>query len=187
MTETTRPLTPNAYSRPGSILGVIIHWYENAGQDADACWRYIEDHKYGTTGYGGAHDFLGLGGNIIHAIPYSERTHHVGAVVELGEKYNPEAIALFGPWPNYTTIGVEWAHPDWTGKPTDATYKSGIVLYSRICAEFDLAPLERIQTHSFVTGKRTPQGPCHKYFHENPLELRAFQGYVWDAMSGRMP
>jgi hypothetical protein len=163
-------------------MGAVIHWFENAGQDVDGVYNWFEGRKSGLYDFGGCHAGLGLHGQVQYWIPWNERTYHVG-----GEWYNPEAVKLFGYQPNMSTVGVEWAHPDWTGKPTDATYKSGIIVYARICTENDLDPMTRIVTHSFITGKRTERGSCHKWFYEHPMELQAFRGYVLDAMSGRMP
>lgn len=178
MVERTMWLTPNDFSRPGHVLGAVIHWFENPGQSAEGCWEYFEERKNGKLDYGGANDLLGLLGEVIHAIPYTERTHHVGS-----EWYRPEAVALFGPRPNWTTLGVEWAHPDWTGKPLDQTYASGVVIYARMSAEFEFDPLTRIVTHSFITGKETPRGHCHKWFYDNPDKLDEFRHDVKDRMS----
>jgi N-acetylmuramoyl-L-alanine amidase CwlA len=176
MTETTALLTPNQWSRPGgriNVRGIIIHWVENAGQPSEGVREFFEMRKYGKLDYGSAHDIIDLDGEVMHVIPYSEMAYHVG-----GANYLPPALSLFGAYPNNATIGVELTHPDWTGRPTAETLRAAVDLCSGLCINYGLNPMERIRTHSWVTGKQTPRGRCHKYFEENPSDWIAFLEWV---------
>jgi N-acetylmuramoyl-L-alanine amidase CwlA len=104
--------------------------------------------------------------------------YHVGAEPSRGEAYSADAVNLFGRYPNGTTLGIEFCHPEWDGKPTQGTAQAAAELCARMCVEHRLDPLTRIQCHSWVTGKETPRGKCHRWFMENPTELVGFREWV---------
>jgi N-acetylmuramoyl-L-alanine amidase len=178
MKETTAILTPNQWSRPGgriNVRGIIIHWVENPKTSAMFNRDWFEGRKTGHYDYGSAHDIVGLDGEIVHCIPYDEMAYHVGAY-----NYLPPALSLYGAYPNNSTLGIELTHPDWTGKPTGETESAAAELCCGLCINYGLDPLTRIQTHSWVTGKLTKRGPCHKWYVEHPDAFNAFRSRVRD-------
>lgn len=171
-------LTPNEWSRPQRPVtprGIILHWVENAGQPARGVRSWFEGRKDGQTGYGSAHDIVGLDGEVLHVVPYDEMAYHVGA-----DNYLPPALSMFGAYPNATTLGIEMTHPEWDGKPTPETLLATAELCAVLCATYRIDPIRNIQTHSWVTGKQTVRGPCHKWFVEHPDDLQAFRDWVLD-------
>ncbi len=161
------------------IRGIIIHWVENPMLSAESTRNFFELRKDGFLDFGSAHDIVGLAGEVIHCIPYLEMAYHVGAYT-----YMPKALTLFSSYPNNCTIGIELCHPDWSGKPTAETAEAAAVLCAGLCINYQLDPLRHIQTHSWVTGKITEHGPCHKYYVNNPDAFDNFRltvrGHIGD-------
>ena len=91
---------------------------------------------------------------------------------------------MLGDYPNATSLGIEFCHPDWDGRPTPATLLAATQLCAGLCLNFQLDPLTAIQTHTWVTLKCTDRGPCHKWFVENPEQLTLFRNNVKDLIGG---
>lgn len=177
-------LTPNAFSRsqvPIAPRGIVIHWPGVPGQRADTVRNWFEDRKHGDTGYGSAHAVIDLDGEILLCIPWEEEAYHAG---DNYPNFAHEAIRLFGPNPNRSTIGIELCHPDATGKPTPDTLMAALDLCATLCTRYGIDPITRIWLHSDVTGKgmawgiKTEEGPCHRWFIEHRDEWTAFKATI---------
>mgnify|MGYP003480997686 FL=1 len=97
-----------------------------------------------------AHFIIGLDGEIIQAIPLDERSSATN-------------------WRNNDTISIELCHPGETGKFTQETYDSLVLLTSWLTEEFDLE-VDNIIRHYDVTGKL-----CPLYFVENEDKWMQFK------------
>jgi len=144
-------LTPNEYSRPqielDKIDGIVIHYLANPMSSAQANRNYFENLKDTHTTKASSHFVIGLEGEIIQCIPTTE-------------------IAYTSNDRNADTLSIENAHPDETGKFTEATYESLVELTGWLCWRHGLDSSDVIRHHD-VTGKI-----CPKYFveHEDAWE-----------------
>lgn len=156
-------LSINEFSRPGkklkSIKKIVIHWVANPGTTARQNRNFFENRKNGKSGYGSAHYIID-DSNIIRCIPDNEMAYHVGA-----KKYTEYGSSISS-YPNARTIGIEFCHPDKTGKPSYATYKHIVELCKYLCSKFNLDPKEDITTHYAITNKK-----CPKYYIDVPSEF----------------
>jgi len=170
-----RLLTLNPWSHPGTpigkIRGLVLHWTENAGKDALYNWRFFESRKAGNLGYGSAHFIVDLNGAVYCIIPTTEVAYHAGPTAAT----LPEARKLYGSYPNGHLIGIELTHPDWSGRPSDATWSAAVELCAILCAANGLPP-EAITTHHAIVGKL-----CPKWFIDHPAELQRFREEVREA------
>ena len=171
------PLTVNAYSRPGkpltAVRAIVLHWTMAPGQDIKQTRQYWEDRFDGNNGFGGAHMLID-GERVLETIPLNEMAYHVGA-----ERYTEFAVRYIGSYPNAYTIGIELAHEDWLGKPSDATWDTTVQILRDLTKRFNVTP-HMIVTHFDVTGLR-PQWrglPCHRWFVEQPGELARLRADV---------
>lgn len=173
-------LTINPYSRPDkpikAVKGLIVHWFENPGQSARSVREYWELRKNGHHQYGSAHYAIDEE-EVVACIPEDEMAYHVGA-----NAYTDLALRYFAPYPNSFLLGIEMAHPDWTGKPDEATEHYAIELFSKLCARYSLNPHQDIFTHTQITGKMTERGPCHKWYHTHPDEFLTFKNRIKNMM-----
>jgi len=164
-------LTPNIYSRPArpivAHLGLVWHWVANAGTTAKQNRDYFEAQQYQGR-YAGAHYIIGLDGEVIHCIPDHEMAYHCGA-----KEYKPDALNLFGTYPNATTLGIECCHPDATGRFTGATQASLIELSARLAFRYGFVPCLNIVRHFDITGKE-----CPRWFVREPDAFLAALGAV---------
>ena len=160
-------LTINKYSRPGSRLlsvrKLVIHYVANAGTTAKQNRNFFEMRKTGKHGYGSAHYFVD-DTEIIQCIPDNEIAYHVGAA-----KYTDYGLSISS-YPNARTIGIEFCHPDETGKPNYATYKRLVELCKKLCCRYKLDPMNDITTHNAITDKN-----CPKYYVDEPEEFYKFK------------
>jgi len=171
----------NKYSRPGikrsRIDGIALHWVGNPGTTALANQFFFNWIAPAEQRFCGAHEIIGLRGEILLLVPKYEMTYHVGA-----NTYMPGIVERFGKYPNRTLYGVEFCHPDWDGKPNDLTYASIINRLAHLLDEFrheDTAT--HLVTHTQVTGKHDPY-TCPRYFVENP---EAWQQLILDVSALR--
>jgi N-acetylmuramoyl-L-alanine amidase len=167
-------LSKNIFSSPGkklsNVKGIVIHWVANAGSSATANRNYFESLARQSPGneaarYASAHFIVGINGEIVQCIPVDEMAYHVGA-----KSYKPEAVSAFGHYPNNCTIGIEFCHPDASGKFTDDTLYSACRLSAALCVNFHLSPMKDIWTHNQITGKN-----CPKWFVERPDDFLVFK------------
>lgn len=156
-------LTVNKFSRPCrdllSVKKIVLHWVANPGTTAKQNRNFFEMRKNGQYGYGSAH-YICDDTEIIQCIPNDEIAYHVGS-----KQYTDYGLKISS-YPNARTIGIEFCHPDETGKPLYATYKHIIELCKHLCNLFKLDPMKDITTHNAITGK-----DCPKYYVDVPTEL----------------
>ena len=133
-------ITPNKYSRPQIPLEkvevIAVHYVGNPGSTAIANRNYFENQKNGGR-YVSSHLIVGLSGEIIQCIPFSEWSYCTNQA-------------------NGYSISIECCHPDRSGKFTAATEKSLAELCAYLCGKFGLDPLNDIIRHYDVTGKQCP-------------------------------
>jgi N-acetylmuramoyl-L-alanine amidase len=186
-------LSVNYFSRPGKKLiaqpgypspvrGIVLHWVANPGTSAIANRNYFENLKKQKipvteqekkeVRMASAHYIIGLEGEVIQCLPLDEAAYHVGAY-----SYPPHVKKRFGEEPNYSTIGIELCHPDWSGKFTYETWTSAVAVVSGLARIFVLDPLEDICTHYEITGKI-----CPKYFVDHPEEFDNFKREVYKTL-----
>jgi N-acetyl-anhydromuramyl-L-alanine amidase AmpD len=171
-------LSPNQYSNPnrllGKIKGIVIHYYANPGSTALQNRNFFENRKFGKSSYGSAH-YLIDDNQIIQAIADNKMAYHVGSNV-----YTSSALRNLSSYPNNCTIGLELAHPDWTGKPTSAVYQKTLDLVVHLCKKYNLTEKD-VWTHKQVVGWKN----CHKYYVENPTEWVRFIADVSKKLNGK--
>lgn len=156
MNITTDLLSINEFSRPGKKLKskkkIVLHWVANPGTTAKQNRNFFEMRKTGQHGYGSA-QYIVDDTQILKCIPDDEMAYHVGS-----KEYTEYGLSISS-YPNARTIGIEFCHPDETGKPTYQTYKHIIELCKFLCVKYKLDPMEDITTHNAITGK-----DCPKYY-----------------------
>lgn len=157
-------LTPNKYSRPTtkllSVRKIVIHFVNNPRTTAQQNRDFFELRKEGLYGYGSAH-FIVDDNEIIKCIPENEGAYHVGS-----KTYTEYGLSISS-YPNARTLGIEFCHPDETGKPSYATYKHLIELCKYLCAKYHLDPMKDICTHYDITGVKADGNICPKYYVTN--------------------
>jgi N-acetylmuramoyl-L-alanine amidase len=161
-------LTPNKYSRPQhelkNVYGLVIHYVANPMSSAKANRDFFESRKDGSKNFGSTHYIIGLDGEVIRCVPETEVCYHVGA-----KKYIPGIKYMLGKNPNFTTIGIECCHIDWTGKMTDETYQSLVELTGYLTQKYNLMEID-LYLHYNITGK-----DCHRWFVKNKDEWNKFK------------
>ena len=158
-------LTPNKFSRPTtkllSVEKIIIHYVDNPGSTALQNRNFFEMRKDGAYGYGSAHYIIDEN-EIVQCINTDERAYHVGS-----DHYTEYGLSISS-YPNARTLSLEMCHYDESGKPNLGTYKKTLELCAYLCQEFNLNPLEDINTHFDITGPKPNGRICHKFYVENP-------------------
>jgi N-acetylmuramoyl-L-alanine amidase len=115
--------------------------------------------------FASAHFVVGLMGEAVQCLPPDEMAYHVG-----DKTYTPEAVSLFGHYPNNCTIGIELCHPARDGKFTPETWMSAVELATYLTRLFSLEPLKDIWRHYDITQKN-----CPKYFIDHPEAFERFK------------
>jgi N-acetylmuramoyl-L-alanine amidase len=161
-------LSPTQFSRPGKpldkVMGIVIHYLGKPEQNPQQARNYWESLKTQDDAdkipdiSASAHYIVGFQGEILRAIPESEKAFHCG-----GAFYSTEAKVFFGGYcspyssPNRVTIGVELCHPDWTGKPTEPTRAGALELVRDLCTRYSLDPRRAVFRHFDITEKDCPR------------------------------
>ncbi|MDR2734299.1 MAG: N-acetylmuramoyl-L-alanine amidase [Spirochaetota bacterium] len=167
-----RFISINKFSRPGVLLegvrGIVVHWVDGAGQSAQNVVDYFEIlGKQGQLApyesFASAHFVVGLYGEILQCIPENEMAYHVGA-----SAYTTIARKKLGSYPNNSTLGIEFCHPDRTGVFRAETLCAAAWLIRALLGRYKLAYGD-IYRHFDITGKI-----CPKYFAENEDAWREF-------------
>lgn len=193
MRITEKFLTVNPYSRSGysrqDTLAVVVHWVANPGQSAIAVRDYFESLKKGTLvdgvhRYASTQYIIDLTGEIIRTMPENEIAYHCGSSGKFdpasGKEYTDLSRKLFGvkytnhPYsPSYATIGIEFCHPDWTGKYLSQTLDASKELIVDIFSRYPSLknPMEQIIMHKEVVGWKE----CPKWFCDNPKDFEAYK------------
>jgi len=176
MKITDNLLTPESKNRPGKkivdVRAIAIHWVANPGSTPTGNRNWFEGGSvFGSTQY-----IVGIDGSVMRCIPDDEIAYHLGSSQpdpESGKVYTNEARKVFGEdvcakgMVNYYAIGIELCHPDWTGKPSDATMASLKELVLELKAKFPKAVLI---THRRTVGWKE----CPQWFCRNPDEWNKF-------------
>jgi N-acetylmuramoyl-L-alanine amidase len=176
-------LTPNIFSRPGTLLGkvrgIVVHWVANPGSSAIVNRNYFESLKNqpqatreqrNNARYASAHFIVGLEGEVIQCLLETEMAYHVGA-----NKYSPLALKRLSAYPNSCTLGIELCHPAeldeagnkikngalWRGEFLPATLDAAISMIKELLERYSLGR-EDIYRHYDITGK-----DCPRYFVKN--------------------
>ena len=167
-------LTINEYSRPGkklkSVKKIVLHWVANPGTTAKQNRNFFEMRKDGNEGYGSAH-YITDKSQIIQCIPDNEIAYHVGA-----KEYTKYGLSISS-YPNARTIGIEFCHPDRSGKPDYCTYKHIVELCKYLCVKYGLDPMLDITTHHAITGKE-----CPKYYVYNEYDFSKLKEEVKESL-----
>ncbi len=121
-----------------SVKNIVIHYVGNPNSSAQANRDYFDNEGTEVS----SHFVVGLEGEIIQCVPLDEKS----------SASNHR---------NSDTISIEVCHPDESGKFSDATYKSVVLLSAWLCEAFELNGDDLIRHHD-VTGKN-----CPKYYVEN--------------------
>ncbi len=150
-------LPVNDYSRPGTTLrkvsAVVIHYVGNPETTAEQNLSYFTRLAENGETYASSHFIIGLDGEILECVPVCE-------------------VAYCSNDRNDDTLSIECCHPDETGKFTDETYDSLVLLTAWLCDAFHLESSELIR-HYDITGKE-----CPKYFVDHPDEWEVFKADV---------
>jgi N-acetylmuramoyl-L-alanine amidase len=181
-------LTFNQYSRPGKevwigengekhvvkqpIKGIVVHWVANRNSTALANRNFFENRKYGKTGYGSAHEIIGLDGNVIKCLPDDELSYNVGSP----EPYTDDALKYLSDYPNDCTYGIECTHIGYDGEMTAETYNTLVERCFFLMKKFNLVGTPRpLWLHQEVVGWKD----CHRWFIYNPEEWVKFKALVY--------
>lgn len=171
-------LTYNKYSRPGKKLkevrAIVLHWVANPRTSAEANINYFENRKYGKSGYGSAHYFVDMNGEVFRCIPDDEVSYNCGS-----KTYTRYKTSKFGNNnPNNYTIAIELCHLDWEGSFTDETFDSAVDLCTKLCEKYKLNPLLDITTHQAIVGWKD----CPRWFVNHPEDFQGFKEKVYKEM-----
>lgn len=150
MQITNSPLT-NKLTRPGEKIsprGLVIHYTANFGKGANAqanrnYFQNISEKSRIASAHYCVDDH-----SVILCIPEDEMAYHVGA-----KRYNSEATARLGKYPNRTTIGIEMcvnSDGNW-----DKTYQNTVELAADILIRHGWF-INDLWRHYDVTGKNCP-------------------------------
>lgn len=166
-------LEPNKWSRSklhlGKLRGLVLHWVAMPGAQAAEVRNYF-NHLTGR--YASAHFVIDLDGKILQILPLYEVAYHAGPTGDT----TPEGRKYLGDWPNGHTLGIEFTHPDWSGKYTPETWAAGVKLCALLCRQYGLTETD-LYTHHFVTKK-----DCPHYFVTHPDALVQFEDDVSGAL-----
>ena len=172
-------LTPNEFSRPGlkikMVQALVLHWFGNPGTSAEYNRVYFESLKHGTT-KASAHYIID-NREIVRCIPEGEVAYHCGTP-NLSD-YTDYAKARWpGEHPNWYTLGLEHAHPGWSGAWDKDTIRLSRLLCAGLCFQYGLDPMADILRHYDISGKK-----CPVYFVDNPTAFKAFKTSVGKTMA----
>lgn len=179
-------LTPNPFSRPGSVLkevrAIVMHWTANPKANAMENRNWFEMRKDGTNGYGSAHYIIDQDGSVIIDIPETEVAYHAGSsdIDPVSKKvYTDEMRERCKGYsnPNYCTLSIELCPVDMDGNFTPETIESAIVLCADICKRHGLKA-DDITTHHNLVGWKD----CPRLWTNKPELLDAFRYSVQDRM-----
>ena len=169
----------NEFSRPGSKLkakrGIVMHYSGSPGAAAKNIDRYFDelrnqnpnDNKSDT--YASAQYSVDRF-NIIEVIPPDEMAYHCGS-----KTYTPEALQMFGSYPNNSTIGIEMCIEK-DGSIHEDTFQNAADLVAHLIQNEGFP--EVIFTHKGVVGWKD----CPLPWIENPSEFERFKKGVHDRL-----
>lgn len=161
----------NNVNRPGiklsRITDIAVHYVANPGTSALANRNYfyncIRNRKSVSS-----HLIIGLNGEIVGCIPFDEISYCTNQA-------------------NGYTISIECCHPDWTGKFTDKTYRSLVMVCAELIKKYNLGAGSVIR-HYDVTGKVCPKNFVPKKHDgtdtNDEANWRKFKADVASAVNG---
>lgn len=163
----------NPFSRDGTKLrakrGIVMHYTADPGAPARNISHYFDGLKNQDPNddvkdrYAGAH-FSVDRFTIIQSIPTDEQGYHCGST----QPYLPEAIYLFGTYPNNSTVGIEMCI-EADGSIHEDTFQNAADLVVWLIRE-DRFP-NTIFTHKGVVGWKD----CPLPWVKNPNEFERFK------------
>lgn len=148
-------LTPGVKGRPGQKnipKGLVIHWTANLGKGANA----RANRNYFNSGVPASAHYVVDDKEIIQCIPENEIAYHVGA-----KNYKSAAVKILGPYPNKTTIGIEWCVNE--GNDFWKTYHNVAYLARDILKRYGWTT-NNLWRHFDITGK-----DCPRFFVDDAL------------------
>jgi N-acetylmuramoyl-L-alanine amidase len=173
-----RHLKHGPHTRSGKTLpiitGIVVHWLGNAGTTAQENINYFNTMRHNGPRYGSYHYIIDEDGTINQLMPVEEVAYHAGPSGDT----KPETIKQLGGLPNWRTIGVSFAHPDDSGKPTMQTYFSLVRLITQLSIRHSIMP-ENIIRHYDCTGKA-----CPRYYVDNANMWSALLSQIRMAING---
>ena len=148
-------LTINKYSRPNKKLkkvsGIVVNYTANNGASAIANINFFENRKNGKDGFGSAHYFTDLNGDVYRCVPEDEITYNCG-----GSEYVKETLEILQTtYPNDCTIGIEMC-VNKDGKFNKETYDKTVLLVTYLLKKYDLYDVKYLFRHYDVTRKICP-------------------------------
>lgn len=155
MDVATKWLKVGPHTRSGQTLptirGLVVHWLGNAGVGVTEHIDYFNGFRLSGPRYASYHYIIDTDGTIVHLIPNAECAWHAGP----SSKTLPKTQALLGGLPNWRTLGISFAHPDWSGKPTPETQESLVEILRALSVRYSI-PSSHILRHHDCTGKKCP-------------------------------
>jgi len=165
-------ITPNKFSRPQiqlkKIKAIVIHYVANTNTSAIANRNFFDNRKDGNSGFGSAHEIIGINGDILVCVPDNEITYNCGS-----KTYTERCLKELGKNPNYSTYGIECTHIKDDGTMSENTYNTLVERCYDLCKKYKLNS-ENLWLHKEVVGWK----PCHKWFVLNPAEWAKFKAIV---------
>jgi len=178
MKITQKLLTPNEFSRPSigmkKIKGIIVHGTANPNTTALQNISFFEKRKYGKDGYGSAHYFIDLNGDVFQCIPDDEMAYHVGA-----KKYKEGIQDKLSVYPNNCTIGIECCVID-NDVIKAETYDSLVLFIEELLQKYNLT-IDNLYRHFDISDDEKGdinQSPCPRWFVINEDEWQIFKTKV---------
>jgi N-acetylmuramoyl-L-alanine amidase len=188
-----KPLSVNAYSRPGRPLGgvkaVILHWTGAPMQRAINTWGWFETDCPKEKHYSSAHYIIDLNGEIYHAVPDKEVTYHCGS-----SQNDPASGRIYTDWarkklgrfaedpvinsPNNCTIGIELCTIDTEGNFAPETLVSAVEIVAKLLKDNGLT-IDDIGTHNLVVGWKD----CPRLWTKHPERFDTFRQAAREKMA----
>jgi len=160
------------------VEAIALHWLELPNwREEDAYLDFV--NRAVRKAFGSANALCGFE-KLIEMVRDLEYCWHVGS-----RYYTPWARKRFGPDPGSKILSLEMVHTNWDGEPPKKTEWMAEHWCAMKCEKYGLNPFEDIMTHWHVTWKRTDNGPCHRWYVEDPARLLNFQEHVKRMMSNR--
>ena len=151
----------NRFSRPGIELevvnGIVIHNIGNPNTTAQQNRNFFANLAVSEERFASSHFIICLDGTILQCVPVDE-------------------IAYASNWRNYDTISIEVCHPDDTGRFTDESYASVVLLTAWLSIKFDLTSNDVIR-HADIRAT-----DCPRYFTTNEDAWERFRADVDNAI-----
>jgi len=152
----------NRFSRPGIELevvnGIVIHNIGNPNTTAQQNRNFFANLAETEERFASSHFIICLDGTILQCVPVDE-------------------IAYASNLRNYDTISIEVCHPDETGRFTEESYASLVLLTAWLSIKFDLTSNDVIR-HADIRAT-----DCPRYFTANEDAWERFREDVDDTIA----